>query len=387
MSILKKGEGKFLIDIRQGRRGHRHREVFSGSEQEAAIYEQELKKQLGRPANNAITIADLVPLYLEWVQMQQSAKTFLDKKKMLEGPVLAFFGALHPDLITPNLQDAYKKKRLREIQARGKYEGCRLINLELICLSALKNWAKDKHYCSELLEKTEKLPYKKKLPDPLSRNEAMSFLDALDTFYRALFLCLYHAGMRRNEVFNLVWEDVFFAARMLKVTGKGNKERLIPMTDRLFKALSDLPRTSSLVFPSPKTGKSLTDIRRAIARAKKKADISRRIHPHQLRHSFATHLLEEGNDIRFIQSLLGHEDISTTQIYTKVAMPALRNVISTLETPAGGGHYVDTFAANQKGQGVEISSQPPDFSRNLSEPCRDRTCDPLIKSQLLYQLS
>ena len=142
MSILKKGENKFLIDIRQGRKG-RYREIFHGSEQEALIYEQELKKQLGRPTNNSITIADLVPLHLEWVQMQQAAKTFLEKKKMLEGPILAYFGQMHPDLITQTLQDIFKKKRLSEIQARGKYEGSREINLELMCLSALVKWAKD----------------------------------------------------------------------------------------------------------------------------------------------------------------------------------------------------------------------------------------------------
>ena len=262
MSILKKGENRFLIDIRQGRKGHRHREIFHGSEQEARIYEQELQKQLGRPTNNSITIADLIPLYLEWVEMQQSAKTHAEKRKMLEGPLLAHFGQMHPDLITQSLQDIFKKKRLAEIQMVGKYEGCREINLELMCLSALVKWAKDKKYCSEPLEKTEKLPYKKKLPDPLSRNEALAFLEALDAFYRALFLCLYHAGMRKNEVFNLAWENVFFSARIIKVMGKGGKERWIPMTERLFRALSELPKASPLVFPSPKTGNPLTDIRR-----------------------------------------------------------------------------------------------------------------------------
>jgi len=137
--------------------------------------------------------------------------------------------------------------------------------------------------------------------------------------------------MRKNEVFNLTWDDIFFEHGLIRVRkAKMNKERFVPMSQTLKKALLHLKATRTddnpLVFPSPKTGKPLNDIRRVILRIAKRAGIERKITPHRLRHSFATHLLESGVDLKTIQALLGHEDIKTTQIYTKVAMPVLYSI-------------------------------------------------------------
>jgi len=137
--------------------------------------------------------------------------------------------------------------------------------------------------------------------------------------------------MRKNEVFNLTWDDIFFEHSLIRVRkAKMNKERFVPMSQTLKKAFLHLKATRTddnpLVFPSPKTGKPLNDIKRVILRIAKRAGIERKITPHRLRHSFATHLLESGVDLRTIQALLGHEDIKTTQIYTKVAMPVLYSI-------------------------------------------------------------
>jgi site-specific recombinase XerD len=129
------------------------------------------------------------------------------------------------------------------------------------------------------------------------------------------------------------------AARRIRIHGKGNKTRIIPMTENLHAALkthlsSSEPRPQGsgqdLVFPSPITGQKLTDIRRAIWGAAKRAGIRKTVTPHMLRHSFATHLLERGANLRTIQELLGHEAVTTTQIYTHVAFDEKRKAVDLL---------------------------------------------------------
>lgn len=316
-------------------RKRRHRVVFYGSREQAIIYERELKKSLGVPLFQKQTVAELVIPYLEWVKLHQSEKTYRDKKKMLFGPILDFFGNQMPDFINRQILETYKQKRVAEIQRNGRYKGIRKVNLELHCLSALIRWAYNQGYCSDVMQKVAPLPYKRPVPAVLTHEEINSILEAMSPFYRALFLCLYHGGMRKQEALSLTWDCVYLDAGIIRVRGKGGKDRLIPMTLTLKMALSELSgnkvENNPLVFPSPVTGKRLVDIRKPLYRAARKAGIKKRVYPHLFRHSFATHLLEIGHDIRNIQELLGHAQISTTQIYTHVAMAQLQRVVETLD--------------------------------------------------------
>ena len=145
---------------------------------------------------------------------------------------------------------------------------------------------------------------------------------------RAIIEVLYGSGLRLSEMINLKLSDIEFEAGFVRVVGKGNKQRLVPLGEPAAKALerhidSDRQKGSGLhrdlVF-SNRAGKnySRVGIWKVIKRLVKAAGIVKRVTPHTFRHSFATHLLEGGADLRVVQEMLGHADISTTEIYTRV---------------------------------------------------------------------
>jgi len=154
---------------------------------------------------------------------------------------------------------------------------------------------------------------------------------------RALLECLYSCGLRASEAVNLLMSQIDFSAEFLRIRGKGNKERITPLGAE---ALSWLERYIKTARPGllkknqsfycflgrggrPISRQRLWQIIKSYAL---KAEISQDVYPHVLRHSFATHLLEGGADLRAVQMLLGHSDISTTQIYTHLDLSHLRRI-------------------------------------------------------------
>lgn len=335
-----KGEDRWVIDVSLGRKARR-RFNFVGTEAEARIAELRFKKRLGRKAHETHIISDLALEYIDYVRMHQKEKTYIEKKRMLFGHLLTFFGNFHFDFITKDIVDVYKRRRLD--MAKKKIH--RQINLEVLCLTSMWQWAYDRGKCIDEPIKIKPLPYRRPLPNTLTQQEVMAIINAAGHFHRAFILCMYHAGMRFDEVVNLKMEKINIAAGYIRITGKGDKQRLVPMSRLLCKALGPLLDTNlrnhlrekgaryDLVFPSLNTrgreGK-VTDIRRALSYAISRAGIDRHVTPHMLRHSFATHLLEADNDLRTIQDLLGHEDLATTQIYTHISQVRKRKAIDTL---------------------------------------------------------
>ena len=218
MAVRPAKDGYWMIDIRLGR-ARRHRKLFKGTQEDAYLYEIELKRQLGKPVRDTRTIAGFVEEYLEWVRLHQAEKTYHDKKRMLFGNLLSFFGSMAPDFITKNILDAYMTKRTNE----SKKKIYRQINVEILCLSALVKWAKDRGYCIDELVKIKALPYKRPIPSILSIDEMKALLLACDPFYRVYFFVLYYAGLRGNEAKTLKWPDVDFSRGYLVITGKGDK--------------------------------------------------------------------------------------------------------------------------------------------------------------------
>lgn len=151
---------------------------------------------------------------------------------------------------------------------------------------------------------------------------------------RALIELLYSSGLRVSEIINLKINEIDLKNGYLKCFGKGSKERIVPFgsfaKDLLIEYIEERDKNninSDLLFVTKK-GKKIVrqEINNILNRYAKKSKLKKKIHPHMLRHSFATHLLERGADLRSVQELLGHVDISTTQIYTHLTKEHLREV-------------------------------------------------------------
>jgi integrase/recombinase XerD len=193
---------------------------------------------------------------------------------------------------------------------------------------------------------TEVLPLprtERYLPETMNELQVDHLLEGIPTDAprglrdRAILELLYASGLRVSELVNLTLDRIDFDNRIVRVTGKGNKTRLVPVGKKACDAISaylekERPgmvckRTGSEVFLSAR-GTKLTTVRiwQIVKACAKNAGLEINVYPHLLRHSFATHLLGNGADLRIIQEMLGHADISTTQIYTHVDQQRLKAV-------------------------------------------------------------
>ena len=186
----------------------------------------------------------------------------------------------------------------------------------------------------------------KKLPHVLMEEEISAIINAVvETFQyakrdKAIIEMLYSCGLRVSELCALSLNNLYLNDDMIRIMGKGSKERLLPVGGRAKNFLNDYlihcrpgiqkDKGSSSVFLS-RNGNPLTRamINNILRKWSQVAGISKSVSPHTLRHSFATHLLEGGADLRFVQALLGHSDISTTQIYTHLDKHHLKEVYQT----------------------------------------------------------
>lgn len=192
-------------------------------------------------------------------------------------------------------------------------------------------------------EKIESPQIEKTLPDFLSVNEVNKLFSSIseDDVYelrdKAIFELLYSCGLRITEAIELNYNDINFEKGFITVVGKGSKERLVPMGEeavRLLKRYSSISRSriigkreSDYLFISKKGSKlNRKSVWRLLKNYVARTRINKNITPHTLRHSFATHLIENGADLRSVQELLGHTDISTTQVYTHLVKEKLQKI-------------------------------------------------------------
>lgn len=194
---------------------------------------------------------------------------------------------------------------------------------------------------SELLESPQ---IGKHLPDILSVEEIDSLISAIDRSTRegqrncAILETLYSCGLRVSELCNLKISDLYLNDGFIKVEGKGSKQRLVPISPRAIEEIKNyfITRNEGLIKPGyedflfiSKFGKNISRIMvfHIIKELADKIGLKKSISPHTFRHSFATHLLEGGANLRAIQSMLGHESIGTTEIYTHIDRRKLRDEI------------------------------------------------------------
>jgi len=195
------------------------------------------------------------------------------------------------------------------------------------------------------------LPYprdRRRLPTVLSREEVSRLINAAGTqFRRTLLMTLYGTGMRRSELAHLKVGDIDSQRMIIRVVaGKGGKDRDLPLSPALLETLREYWRWRKpklYMFPTRtrrlRGEETISDktVWIACSEAARRAGISKRVTPHTLRHSWATHLLEAGTDLRTIQVLLGHEDLETTAQYLHLSQRHLQAVINPLDSLALSG--------------------------------------------------
>ncbi len=176
----------------------------------------------------------------------------------------------------------------------------------------------------------------RKLPEILTVQEMKRIFDNTESLRDTLILkFLYGCGMRVSEVISIKKENIDFDSLVVHIkSGKGNKDRFVKLPDSAIKDfnlyLKDLD--SLYIFPGRLKGHiNAKTAERALNNAANKAKIKKKVYCHLLRHSYATHLLDSGLSIRYIQELLGHEHLETTQIYTKVSKERLKEIKSPMD--------------------------------------------------------
>jgi integrase/recombinase XerD len=176
-----------------------------------------------------------------------------------------------------------------------------------------------------------------KLPKVLSKQEVKRIFDVTKNLkHKCILMLIYSAGLRRNELLNLVPTDIDSERMIIHIKGaKGKKDRISLLSDNLLKLLRQYYKEyqpKKYLFEGQKGGMySPTSVANILKKSAVKAGIKKSVTPHMLRHSFATHLLEQGTDLRYIQELLGHNSSKTTEIYTHVSKQAIDKIKNPMD--------------------------------------------------------
>ena len=219
-----------------------------------------------------------------------------------------------------------------------------LVKQKKVSISAQNQYINSIKFYYEKVKRGEKKDYyidrprkEKKLPTVISEEDVLRMLNITSNVkHKCLIAMLYSTGMRRSEILNLKKGDIDIERKQVFIRGgKGMKDRVSILSNsfiEVLKAYVRLYKPNYWLFEGPSRGQySETSLSNVVKKASKKAGIPKNVSPHTLRHSFATHLIERGTDIRYVQTLLGHNSLNTTQIYTHISDHSLQKIKNPLD--------------------------------------------------------
>jgi site-specific recombinase XerD len=280
--------------------------------------------------NPVKTSTDKLPYgFLELLQQKRYSESTINIYATYFGQFQAYFSGYELQKITSEQINSYILDLINHNKISASQQNQRI--------NAIKFYYEKVLGGSKLYHKLERPKKERKLPTVLSKQEVHLLLNVTRNIkHKCILTTIYSAGLRRSELINLKIEDIDSRRRLIRIRGaKGKKDRNTILSKKLIELLRQyyiayLPR--EWLFEGQHGGKySPTSIAKICKTAAQKAGIQKNVTPHSLRHSFATHLLEQGTNLRYIQEILGHEDPKTTQIYTRVATNELSNIKSPLD--------------------------------------------------------
>lgn len=206
-------------------------------------------------------------------------------------------------------------------------------------VNAIKLFFKEVQFKQIDIESIHRPRREHKLPNVLSKEEVKAILEApANLKHRAMLSLIYACGLRRSELLNLTLKDIHSERNLLIIRqSKGKKDRIVPIGDKLIQSLRayyKIFKPITWLFEGQNIGVQYSEksLQNVLKQSLAKANITKPVTLHWLRHSYATHLLESGTDLRFIQELLGHSSSKTTELYTHVSTKSLQKIISPFDT-------------------------------------------------------
>lgn len=268
--------------------------------------------------------------FSEWMRNRRYSESTIKNYTQGIGLFFRFMGNKNPELITNEDLELFNKDYIISRKFSASFQSGVINAVKLFFSNRLNRKLEP-----ELIERPKQ---PRILPHVLSKEEVKKILQAHQNIkHRTMLSLIYACGLRRAELLGLKLEDIDSKRRLLRINrGKGAKDRLVPISDKVVEMLREyykLEKPSTYLFEGAKAGQpySAKSLENVLNQAVQKAGLKNKPTLHWLRHSYATHLLESGTDLRYIQELLGHKSSKTTEIYTHVSTKSLQNIKSPFD--------------------------------------------------------